>query len=210
MTQGSNMTIGHQGMKKGMRNGLSLIEMLISIVLFGLLSTASFKYYKNYYDTSFAAKQARIYIIIDQAGQLNNAFELYTTKNGADPVDVNSLVTDKILTQVPVTQNLISNAGWQLDLNATVKNSDGNDSDVVFYLSMTDGNASNADKNDYCNILTNAADTSWELNTSRASQVTATTHYAAGRTSFFCDANETGTDDDNGTLKLTFVTRIAS
>jgi prepilin-type N-terminal cleavage/methylation domain-containing protein len=224
MIQGSNMTIGHQGMKKGMRNGLSLMEMLISIVLFGLLSTMSFKYYKNYYDTSFAAKQARIYVIIDQAGQLNNAFELYTTKNGKDPEDVNALVQDKILTAIPVTQPLISNEGWVLDLNRSVStwgstvgvtstayNADDNGSDVVFYLSMADGNASNPDKMDYCNILTNAADTTWEMNNTRAETNTSNEHFRAGRTAFFCDVNTTTdrANENNATLRLTFVTRLA-
>jgi prepilin-type N-terminal cleavage/methylation domain-containing protein len=212
------MTIGHQGMKKGMRSGLSLMEMLISIVLFGLLSTMSFKYYKNYYDTSFAAKQARIYVIIDQAGQLNNAFELYTTKNGKDPEDVNALVQDKILTAIPATQPLISNAGWVLDLNRSVSAfsdirwADNNGSDVVFYLSMADGNASDADKMDYCNILTNAADTNWELNNTRAETNTSYEHWHAGRTSFFCDTNMTTdrANESNSTLRLTFVTRLAN
>ena len=215
MTQGSNMTRSHQGMKKSMRNGLSLIEMLISIVLFGLLSTASFKYYKNYYNTSFAAKQARIYIIIDQAGQLSNAFELYTTKNGQDPADVNALVSDRLLTAVPTTQTLISTTGWVLDTNASVS-SDTNDTngtikDVVFYMSMADGTASDADKLDYCNILTNAADTNWELNSSLTAQLTAKAQYDANRTSFFCDTNETnGTSITTSTLNLKFVSRLAN
>ena len=56
--------------KMGMRKGISLVEMLIAIVLFGVIGTISFIYYKNYYDTSFAAKKLRISVVIDQASQL--------------------------------------------------------------------------------------------------------------------------------------------
>ncbi len=59
----------------GMRKGLSLVEMMIAIVLFGVLSTVGYKYYKNFLYTELAAKQARVAALIDPATQLSNAYE---------------------------------------------------------------------------------------------------------------------------------------
>jgi prepilin-type N-terminal cleavage/methylation domain-containing protein len=53
MIQGSNMTRG----RKGMRKGISLVEMLIAIILFGTISMISFKYAANFYDTKLASKK---------------------------------------------------------------------------------------------------------------------------------------------------------
>lgn len=152
MIQGSNMTRGH----KGMRKGISLIEMLVAIVLFGIIGTISYTYYKNYYDTSFAAKQLRIYTIVDQAAQLSNAFDLYNTKNGADPLTVDVLVEDRELTQVPVRQPFVTNTGWELDANMSITSAAGGGG--VAFLYKIDGlTASNQDKLDYCQILNNTA-----------------------------------------------------
>ena len=156
MIQGSNMTIGH----KGMRKGISLVEMLVAIVLFGIIGTISYTYYKNYYDTSFAAKQLRIYTVVDQAAQLGNAFDLYNTKNGVDANETQQFVDDKILTQIPVKQPFVTTSGWDLVEGFEVIT--GNTSGVVFTYPV-DGNVSNADKLDYCNILNNVADKDYNL-----------------------------------------------
>jgi prepilin-type N-terminal cleavage/methylation domain-containing protein len=169
MIHGSNMTRGHRGMRKG----LSLMEMLVAIVLLGLIGTIGYNYYKNYYDTSFAAKQARIYVIVDQATQIRNAWDLYNTKNGEDPTVFADFITDRILTEVPVAMPLISAAGWQVAGVGVVAGAgaygvidlDGvgtADNDYAIVMPM-DGTASDADKVDYCNILNNTANTAWSL-----------------------------------------------
>ena len=172
MIQGSNMTIGHKGMKKG----ISLVEMLVAIVLFGIIGTISFTYYKNYYDTSFAAKQIRVYTIVDQASQIGNAFDLYNTKNGADPIDLDKLVVDKELTAVPVAQPFITIDGWELVTDANIT---GAATGVAFVYAV-DAVISNQDKLDYCNILNNTAYSEHNLGKSDLDQNSTYELYAAG------------------------------
>ena len=151
---------------KGMRKGISLIEMLVAIVLFGIIGTISYTYYKNYYDTSYAAKQLRVYTIVDQAAQLKNAFDLYNTKNGTDITSVDDLATDRILTEVPVAQPNIGEGGWHYDTNLTFVTLDT--TGTAFIYDVNSSASSNQDKLDYCNILNEVAAPVWELNTTRA------------------------------------------
>ena len=167
MIHGSIMTSG----QKGMRKGISLVEMLVAVVLFGIIGSISYTYYKNYYDTSYAAKQLRVYTVVDQAAQLSNAFDLYNTKNGVDPVTVDDLVNDKILTQVPVQQSAMTDGGWRLEQNSTV---DTTATGVTFIYDINSSTASAKDKLDYCNILNEVAHSSWELNTTRTDYAGAT------------------------------------
>lgn len=202
MIQGSNMMRSH----KGMRKGISLVEMLVAIVLFGIIGTISFTYYKNYYDTSFAAKQLRIYTVVDQAAQLSNAFDLYNTKNGVDPVTVDEMVVDRILTQAPAPQPFVTATGWTLDENVTI---DGADTTGVAFMYLVDGAGSNTDKLDYCNILNNTAFKDSNLSKLDADQNTTSELYAAGiagatneQEFFHCESNGTAF-----TYRLTFVKR---
>ncbi len=191
MIQGSNMTSGH----KGMRKGISLVEMLVAIVLFGIIGTISYTYYKNYYDTSFAAKQLRVYTIVDQAAQLSNAFDLYNTKNGVDPLTVDDFVTDRILTQVPVAQPFVTQNGWILDFNVTVN---GTDATGTVFKYDVNGTGSAQDKLDYCNIMNNTAYKDSNLSRLAGDQNTTIQLYAQGinltaseQEFFHCDYNAT-------------------
>ena len=159
MSQGKNMKQSYTGMRKG----LSLMEMLISIVLFGLISTIGYIYYKNYYNTSYAAKQARVYVIVDQATQLSNAFDLYQIKYGEDANNTEELLNSMILSGLPTVPESISNLPWEL--NTTIIMTPGTSAnDMAFTLEV---NASTiADALDYCNILNNLAYKDW--NTSSA------------------------------------------
>ena len=207
MIQGSNMT----GQDKGMRKGISLVEMLVAIVLFGLIGVISYNYYKVYYDTAFAAKQARVYTILDQAQQLSNAHDLYETKNGANPIIIDNMVTDKIIKEQPPVPMQVSTSGWKLyndqtgaDANISIELGDSSlaDNDVAFVLTL-DGNATSttatADKDllDYCNILNNTANTTWSLSSTDANITTNIESAEDGYTNisnyFFCDADENGT-----------------
>lgn len=179
MIQGSNMTRGH----KGMRKGISLLELLIAIVLLGVLSSVGFKYYKVFYDTSFAAKQAKMYVIIEQAQQLLGSHQLFDTKNGLPPFALVDMVTDKQLRFEPPVMPEVSKSGWELhthqlyDLfNNTVQTapSDGNISldityvaatanDIAFILPLDGNNTTDQDKLDFCNIINNTAAREWRL-----------------------------------------------
>lgn len=161
---------------KGMRKGISLIEMLMAIVLLGLLGVISYNYYKVYYDTSFAAKQARIYVIIDQAQQLSNAHDLYELKNALVPTTIAIMVTDKQLTKVPDPIPEVTNAGWvlktptaatKIDLDSSVTA----DNDIAFTYDVNSTTSSIQDKLDYCNILSNTFMSSWSLSATDAAVV---------------------------------------
>jgi prepilin-type N-terminal cleavage/methylation domain-containing protein len=175
MRQGSNMRRAY----RGMRNGISLVEMLIAIVLFGIIGTISYTYYKNYYDVSFAAKQLRVYTIVDQAAQLGNAFDIYNTKNGTDALTVQDFVDDKILTQVPVAQPFVSATGWQLIEDANITGAaDANGTAFIYKL---DGDTlTPQDSLDYCNILNNVADKDSNLTKLITDQNASNVLYAAG------------------------------
>jgi prepilin-type N-terminal cleavage/methylation domain-containing protein len=159
MVHGSNMTRGH----KKMRSGISLVEMLIAIVLFGVISVIGYKYYKNYYNTTLAAKQARIAAVIDQATQISNAYDLYTAKVGVAP----TLMTDlsaagvKILTKKPDAIPEITATGWAISTTAALNDATLND--IVFTYPVDGAAATNADKLEYCNILNNFTQSAWPL-----------------------------------------------
>ena len=201
---------------KGMRKGISLMEMLVAIVLLGIIGTMGYNYYKNYYDTSFASKQARVYVIIDQATQIRNAWDLFNTKNGADPVAFADFIEDRILSEVPVALPLISATGWQvaspsstdtygvIDLDGSVTA----DNDFAIVMAL-DGTSTAADKTDYCNILNNTADTNWSLDPTVSTLVAQPNLAAGGYTQdpyFYC-FDETGIDDGTG-LYFGFTYRV--
>lgn len=212
MTRGTTMVRGH----KGMRNGLSLVEMLIAIVLFGLITTIAFAYYKNYYDISLAAKQTRMYAVIDQATQLSGALDVYVAKTGSNPELIQDMVTQRILITKPLANPAIStpevNAsdethGWKLDTNATVQVAAGGG--IIFTMAL-DGNDSAVvtDMVEYCNILNNAADSDYNLSkVTYGAAKTMLLAYADYNQSMFCANIGAGAADTN--LTLVFVKKVA-
>ncbi|MDA7818009.1 prepilin-type N-terminal cleavage/methylation domain-containing protein [Sulfurimonas sp.] len=158
MIQGSNMTRGH----KGMRKGISLLEMLMAIVLLGLLGTISYNYYKIYYDVAFAAKQAKIYVIMDQAVQISGAHDLYTVKNGVVPTTMAELVADRQLLKIPDPIPEITGTGWVIQDQVEIDGGTTAANDIYFQYEI-DGTAAQIDKLEYCNILTNTFDNTWSL-----------------------------------------------
>ena len=206
MTHMSKMTRSHTG-TTGMRKGLSLVEMLISIILFGLIATIGFTYYKNYYDTSFAAKQLRIYTIIDQAAQLSNGYDLYTAKYGAQPTTIQPMVDAKILTAIPQSQAFVTDTGWVIDSNKSITTASGGNG-VAFVYRLDSLVATSDDRVDYCNILNNAAYIDSNLSRVLADQNSSYELYTQGialgnsEAEFYhCDENGTAATD----LYLTFV-----
>ncbi len=195
-THGSRVTRGH-----GMRRGISLIEMLMAIVLLGLLGGISYNYYKVYYDVAYAAKQAKVYVILDQAVQLSGAHDLYTVKNGVEPTTITAMVTDKQLLRIPDKMPEVSAAGWVLLPTAEIDDNSGAGTaanDVAFTYAI-DGSATAPDQVDYCNILTNNSKNTWSL-TSTGGDITAigtdpATAYAEGSfgTDYFCYGSDATT-----------------
>ena len=172
---------------KGMRKGISLVEMLIAIVLFGVISAIGYKYYKNFYDTTLAAKKARIAAIVDQATQISNAYDIYAMQKGTVPITIASLsdATTKILTETPPTIPEISTTGWEIADPTALADRVGltlagltvaaNDTGFTYIL---DGGTA-ADQLEYCNILNNIAKSTWSLDSLLADIDDEATMYAA-------------------------------
>ena len=181
MIHGSNMTRG----QRGMRSGISLVEMLIAIVLFGVISTLGYRFYKNFYNTTLAAKQARVSTIIDQATQISNAYDLYVAKLGEAPTLITDLsaATVKILTQTPTPIPEITTTGWAIKSDTSIGGTVAND---ITFTYVMDGSANAADKLEYCNILNNFAIPTLSLNTTLVAIDTAPDAYTAGLENMMC------------------------
>jgi len=205
MIQGRNMT-----KVKGMRTGISLVEMLIAIVLFGVIATVSFIYYKNYYDTAFAAKKLEISVVIDQASQLSNGFDMYKIEKGTAPAAISDIVDARILTEIPVSIPSITTSGWAIDAAYEVDGGATGTNDTVFVMEIDTVATSAADKLDYCNILNSKAEVTWDLDpavSTLALLSDTATLYAAGIAStadnmeyFHCSSDDAGT-----TMQIVFV-----
>ena len=165
----------------GMRKGISLVEMLIAIVLFGVIATASYVYYKNYYDTAFAAKKLAISVVVDQASQLSNTYDMYTIEKGVTPTTIQAIVDERFLIETPVSQPSITATGWELVVNKEVNGTTATN-DIVFSMPI-DGTANTADRLDYCNILNNKANPAWSVlaaTSADGDQNTSAEHYDGG------------------------------
>jgi type II secretory pathway pseudopilin PulG len=106
----------------GMRKGISLVEMIIAIILFAALATISLKYAKNYLNTDMTAKKARVAAATDQANQLLQAYQIYRTEMGTDPVSIDDLNgSARILLATPARIVEMSTTGWTFaaDYNGT-------------------------------------------------------------------------------------------
>ena len=180
MVHGSSVNRGF----KGMRKGISLVEMLVAIMLFGVLAAMSFKYVKTFYDTDVATKQARIGALIEQGTQLTNAYDLYTMKYGAAPATL-AILSDpavKILTQTPTTIEEIGTAGtgWQYSQVANLTSGGlgavAGGTDVVYYFDL----ASTNDDAEYCAVVNNMADGTTSLVATSATTFVSTTYFKTG------------------------------
>lgn len=207
MLQGNNMKKSYTGMRKG----LSLMEMLIAIVLFGLITSIGYIYYKNYYDTSYAAKQARVYVIVDQATQLKNAFDLYSIKYGKDANETQTLVDDKLLTAVPITFPTITSGSW--DLNHSLNFDNANSDDAAFTMQINGTGITDADKLDYCNILNSLAYADWNTSALRSFSDQNTSqelwfdgNATAGNNQDYFHCSDSGKDGSN--VLFVFVTKL--
>ena len=155
-----------------MRGGISLVEMLIAIILFGIISSTGYKYYKNYYDIGLASKQTLMSIIIDQGTQLSNAYDVYETKKGLAPDDIAKLSDPdvRIVKETPKAIPQISKSGWAIKTDLDVDGSGGGNDIVLTY--KIDANLTKDDKIAYCDVLNNIADSGWDYNATSDSATT--------------------------------------
>jgi prepilin-type N-terminal cleavage/methylation domain-containing protein len=143
-----------------MRKGISLVEMMIAIILFAALATVGLKYTKNYINTDLQAMKARVAAAMDQGSQLTQAYKLYTTQYGTPTAigDLNATATP-VLTSLPATITEMSALGW--DLNTST----GVGSGYAFTMKL-DGNTTQTQPAQYCQIWNHEFNASVELNVS--------------------------------------------
>ncbi|MDF1874950.1 type II secretion system protein [Sulfurimonas sp. SAG-AH-194-I05] len=139
--------------RNGMRSGISLVEMMIAVILFGVISIVGFKYSSNFYNTDLVAKKARVAALVEQASQLSNAYDVYSVQFGTTPTDVLDLNASnaKILTTTPTAITEIG-TGWVLSI-ATDYTGSGNN-DIAFSFPVTNVTPSTSNE-EYCSVFNN-------------------------------------------------------
>ena len=143
------------------------MEMLIAIILLGVISSIGYNYYKNYYDTSLAAKQTKVAILIDQANQLKNMLELYKVKYGTDVTNTQGLVelvNQGFLSEIPAfipSMAADQASGWILedadDLGGTETPAVGTTANDLYLTYTINASISDLDTLAYCQALNNIA-----------------------------------------------------
>jgi len=151
-----NFTRNH----RNMRNGISLIEMMIAIILFGVVAAIGFRYSKNYYDTDLSAKQALVSSVMEQATQMSGAYDIYKAKRGQAPSAVSDLYAadTRILTGKPANVKEITTSGWDLNTSMDI---DGAGSTDIAFIYKVDAPSSTNDKIEYCNVINNIVNSDW-------------------------------------------------
>jgi prepilin-type N-terminal cleavage/methylation domain-containing protein len=186
---------------KKMRKGLSLVEMMIAVILFGVMSMVGFKYYKSFYNSGDITKKTNLGAVVDQASQLSNAYDIYEIQVGVSPSKIEDLVASNIqvMSSIPegieaMTGDSNASVSWKLVRTADVDGS-ANDVAFVYPLGTTD------DQRKYCQLFNNIVNNT--LSTSAAIESTFAAAYTSVSSVSFCAKQETGTDilgDNNETL----------
>lgn len=151
----------------GMRKGISLIEMSIAVILFGLISTVAILYYKNLYNVDLTSKKARIAALMDQGYQLSGAYEMFQTSMGYSPsvADMSEFNDTRVLILKRLPKDIIgmTSRGWEL--NNTVRQL--GHSAFTFPLDLNGTNYNNLSDDDlYCAIYNHEINKTVELNAS--------------------------------------------
>lgn len=151
----------------GIKKGITLVEMTIAVILFGLLSAITLIYIKNLYNIDLTAKKARVAALMDQASQLSGAFDIYKAEFGVTPTDIN--LTDfnstraLILTELPADMRELSTKGWELNTSTGF----GSNNAFQFALDLNGTSYTTlTDDEQYCAIFNHDINTSLDLNVS--------------------------------------------
>jgi prepilin-type N-terminal cleavage/methylation domain-containing protein len=180
------------------RKGISLVEMMITIILFAALATIALKYTKNFFDTGLASQKARIAALMEQGTQLSGAYDVFIAQEGHAPVLLSDLNDSNISinTKLPPIMTELSTRYWELNTTTGI----GSGKAIQFTL---DGNTSADDDNVYCAIFNHEFNKSIEFNVTNTTYTpgTAQTMYDSGFRQFCF--SDTGTVGD--TLRIYIV-----
>lgn len=106
----------------GKRKGISLVEMTIAVILFGLLSAIALFYYRSLFNIDLTAKKARVAALMNQAYQLSGAYDIFVAQQGVAPsvVDLSEFNATNvlILRSLPRDIREMTTTGWELNVSA--------------------------------------------------------------------------------------------
>jgi len=104
----------------GMRKGISLVEMSIAVILFGLISTVALLYYRNLFNIDLTSKKARVAALMDQGYQLSGAYDMFQASMGYAPslADMSEFNDTRVLILKRLPKDIIgmTSRGWELNL----------------------------------------------------------------------------------------------
>jgi type II secretory pathway pseudopilin PulG len=170
---------------KGMRKGISLVEMTIAVILFGLLSTIAMLYYKSLFNIDLTAKKARVAALMDQAYQLSGAYDVFVAQQGVSPSVANlsefNATNIMILNTLPRDITEMTTLGWELNTSAV------NGHPAFQFPIDLNGTSYKTLKDDdlYCAIFNHEMNRSIDLNvTNNTNFGTAAAQYAKYKDSF--------------------------
>ena len=178
----------------GMRKGISLVEMTIAVILFGLLSTIAMMYYKSLFNTDLTSKKARIAALMDQGRQLSGAYDVYVAQMGTAPTDANlsdfNATNVMILKRLPRDIREMSTTGWEL--NTSIVNDRAGflfpiDLNGTSYSTLTDDEL-------YCAIFNHELNSSVEYNVTQNQDFGALADWASTEYDEFCYSETVGAD----------------
>lgn len=176
----------------GKRKGISLVEMTIAVILFGVLSTIAMLYYKSLFNIDLTAKKARVAALMDQAYQLSGAYDVFVAQQGVSPslsdlTDFNASNV-LILRSLPRDIREMTTTGWELNITSV------NGRPAFQFPIDLNGTSYQSLKDDdlYCAIFNHELNNSVELN------VTNNTNFGDMNASYalygdeFCFSEDTG------------------
>jgi len=175
----------------GKRKGISLVEMTIAVILFGVLSTIAMLYYKSLFNIDLTAKKARVAALMDQGSQLSGAYDVYIAQFGVAPTSLNDLnaTTAMILNELPIRIREMSTLGWELNTSTGITGTSGKA--LQFKIDLNGTVTPSSDDDLYCAIFNHEINTSVQLNVSDNTNFgTAQAQYTAlGRAFCYSDGN---------------------
>lgn len=155
-----NMTHPYNGKRKG----ISLVEMTIAVILFGLLSAIALFYYRSLFNIDLTAKKARVAALSDQAYQLSGAYDIFVAQQGVAPsvADLSEFNATNvlILRNLPRDIREMTTIGWEL--NTSIVNGRPG---FQFPIDLNGSSYTTlADDDLYCAIFNHELNNSIELN----------------------------------------------
>jgi prepilin-type N-terminal cleavage/methylation domain-containing protein len=176
----------------GKRKGISLVEMTIAVILFGVLSTIAMLYYKSLFNIDLTAKKARVAALMDQAYQLSGAYDVFVAQQGVSPslADLTDFNASNvlILRSLPRDIREMTTTGWELNVTSV-----NNHPAFQFPIDLNGtGYQTLKDDDLYCAIFNHELNNTVELN------VTNNTNFGDMNTSYalygdeFCFSEDTG------------------